>query len=187
MSDTELIDTPPEVPVPDITIKNGFNFGPAARAAAFVIFPFSLLVIATGGIGIFIGPVFLFIAGFALTSRQGVQISYQGAYLKEYNSVFGLRNGKWISTHGLPDICVLKLGMKQTLGQYYSGTPTLERDVSINEVYLMSANHRKRILVKKCKNKAEAVKFAEGLAAKMKKNFVPFNPQISEQTKARRR
>ena len=86
----------------------------------------------------------------------------------------------------LPDITVMKLGKKAGIVGIRTGGITMERDVSVNEVYLLSANHRKRILVKVCQSQKEGVEFAKEIAQKMGKNFVAFNPPVSEKTKARR-
>lgn len=100
--------------------------------------------------------------------------------------MFGIKSGKWESSLLLPDLCVLKIGKTQSVANSRTGGIGTDMDVSKNEVYLLSANHRKKILIKTCDSKAKAVAFAEDLAQKMGKNFVEFNPKISEQTKARR-
>ncbi len=170
----------------DISISNGFSFGPATRFVSALLAVFGVFALLTGGPGLFVGPVITLMALFALTSKFGTEISLANNYIREYGSVFGIKSGKWESSLMLPDLCVLKIGKTQSVANSRTGGIGTDMDVSKNEVYLLSANHRKKILIKTCDSKAKAVAFAEDLAQKMGKNFVEFNPKISEQTKARR-
>ncbi|MBI3133233.1 MAG: hypothetical protein HYZ14_01025 [Bacteroidetes bacterium] len=170
----------------DIRISNGFSFGPATRLVAGVMVVLGAFALLSGGAGFFLGPIILLAALFALTSKFGTEISLSNNYIKEYSVAFGIRSGKWQSTLMLPDLCVIKLGKTRGVANTYTGGIGTEVDASKNEVYLLSANHRKKVLMKVCNSKKEAENFARDLAQKMGKNYVPFNPKISEQTKARR-
>jgi hypothetical protein len=186
-ADDSLVDT--NSSVADITVDNGFNFGPATRTGAWLFAAFGLYGIYMGGGGIFFGVFLLLAAIFALTSKHGVQISLSNNYIREYSSVFGIKSGKWKSTLGLTDITVIKLGKKIRMGNFLPAvvaTPvgSIEIDASVNEVYLLTADHRKRILVKVCKSAKEGFEFAKEISSRMGKNLVNFNPKISEATKA---
>lgn len=170
----------------DISISNGFSFGPATRFLAGILGVFGVVAVLTGGPGLFIGPVLILMSLFALTSKFGTEISLSNNYIREYGSAFGIKSGKWESSLLMPDLCVLKIGKTQSVANSRTGGIATDLDVSKNEVYLLSANHRKKILVKVCNSKAEGLKFAQELAQKMGKTVAEFNPKISEQTKARR-
>lgn len=170
----------------DLTIPNGYSFGPATRMTAIGLLIFGCFAFYMGGGGYFIGPTIIVASLFALTAKHGTEISYSNNYIREYSVSFGFKTGKWIPTIMLPDITVLKLGKKAGVASFRTGGIALERDASVNEVYLLSANHRKRILVKVCQSQKEGVEFAKELAQKMGKNFVAFNPPVSEKSKARR-
>jgi len=170
----------------DISISNGFSFGPATRFLAGILAAFGLLAVLTGGPGLFVGPVICLMSFFALTSKFGTEISLSNNYIREYGSVFGIKSGKWESSLLLPDLCVLKIGKTQSVANSRTGGLGTDMDVSKNEVYFLSANHRKKILIKVCNSKAEALNFAQDLAQKMGKNLAEFNPKISDQSKARR-
>lgn len=170
----------------DISISNGFNFGPATRMIAGIMISLGVFAILSGAAGYFLGPVIMLAGFYALTSKFGTEISLSNNYIKEYSALLGIKSGKWQSTLMLPDICVIKLGKTRSVANARTGGIGAEVDASVNEVYLFSANHRKRILIKTCKSKKEADEFAKDLAQKMGKNYTAFNPQISEQTKARR-
>jgi len=170
----------------DISISNGFSFGPATRAMAVAMLILGFFAFFMGGGGYFIGATIIMASLFALTAKHGTEISFSNNYIREYSWSFGFKTGKWIPTIMLPDITVMKLGKKAGIVGIRTGGITMERDVSVNEVYLLSANHRKRILVKVCQSQKEGVEFAKEIAQKMGKNFVAFNPPVSEKTKARR-
>jgi hypothetical protein len=170
----------------DISIDNGFSFGPATRIVAVALIIFGVLALLSGGPGFFLGPLVLLAALFAVTSKHGVEISFSNNYMREYGQALGIKTGKWMSTITLPDIAVLRLAKRQGVVNPATGGMAMDRDVSANEVYILSANHRKKVLLKVCKSKNEAEEFAKMLAGKMGKNFVPFNPVVSESTKARR-
>ena len=169
---------------PDIVIKNGFSFGPVTRLVSGVLIVFGALAIISGGGGYFLGPIICLAALFA--SSYGAEISLSNNYIREYTSTFGFKTGKWVSTIGLPDIAVMKLGKTRGVANIRTGGTAFEVDASANEVYLLSANHRKRVLVKVCQSRSDGVEFATQLAKQMGKNFVPFNPSVSEKSKARR-
>jgi len=174
----------------DLTIDNGFSFGPATRAAAWAFIAFGIMAIYWGGGGIFFGVLVSLAGIFALTSKHGTQVSFSNNYIREYSVVFGVKSGKWKSTIALPDLTVMKLGRKREVGNFIPSMPgsTLatgfEMDATVNEIYLLTADHRKRVLIKVCKSTKEAFAFAKDLAAKMEKNLVSFNPKISEASKA---
>lgn len=187
-----LVDENPAIhSTADITIDNGYNFGPATRATAWAFLAFGVFAIYMGGGGIFIG-IFTILAGFfALTSKNGTQVCLSNGYIREYSAVLGLKTGKWQTTAALPDITVMKLGKKRETAGFIPGLPGMptvgmEMDASVNEVYLLSADHRKRVLLKVCNSAKEGFEFAKDLALKMGKNVVEFNPKISEVTLARR-
>jgi len=171
---------------PDIRISNGYSFGPATRLVAGVLLILGLLATLSGRGGYIIGPIISLAALFALTSKFGTEISLANNYIREYAVVFGIKGGKWQSTLLLPDLCVIKIGKTRSVASARTGGIGAEVDASENEVYLFSANHRKRVLIKTCKSKKQAIDFASELAQKMHKNFVDFNPKISDQSKARR-
>lgn len=176
----------------DITVKNGFSFSSITRTLGVCLLVLSLLAISSGGGGLIIGSVIFLASLFAITSTHGVEISLSTNYIREYSSAFGIKSGKWQSTLLLPDICILTIGKTVTMpgGSMAMGTmvgaSNIELDATKTEVYLMSANHRKRVLIKICKSKREADSFAQELAQKMNKRLAVFNPQISEQSKRKR-
>ena len=172
----------------DLTIDNGYSFGPVTRTAAWAFMAFGVLAMYFGGGGIFFGILVTLAGLFALTSKHGTQLCFSNNCMREYGAFFGIKTGKWFPTHGLPDITVMKLGRKREVAIMIpvvgNVSPGFEMDATVNEVYLLSSNHRKRVLIKVCKSSKEGFAFAKDLAEKMGKKLVEFNPQISEASKA---
>ncbi|MCB9222883.1 MAG: hypothetical protein H6582_01795 [Crocinitomicaceae bacterium] len=188
MSEQEIIDNS-EISdhTADITYNNGFSFSFMPRILAVIFLLMGITMLLSGGIGYYMGSVATFVSLFALTSTHGVDVCLSSKYVREYHKrFFFFKTGKWKSTYTYPDICVLKLGKSSTISDLTGGVTTT-LDASMNEVFLMSANHRKRIFVKTCKSLKEAVEIAEFLAEKLDKKVAPFNPEISEKTKERLR
>ncbi len=170
----------------DVSVDNGYNFGTTTRFVAWLMLAFGLVFLVNGGPGYFIGPVVLLASTFVLTSKYGTHICLSNKYIREYSTLYFFKRGNWIPTHTLPDVSVLRIGRAIGQVRYSTGAEINSVDVTMSEVYLLSQNHRMKVLLKVCKSTKEANLFAAEMAEKMGKNFVPFNPVISEKTKARR-
>ena len=170
----------------DISYANGNSFGATTRILAGIFLVFGLMLPISGGGGLILGPVLIFASAFVLTSSHGVDVCFETKYIREYHKRFFIKSGEWKSTYSYPDICILKLG-KSKVHSDISGGVSTQIDVSKNEVYLMTPNHRKRMLIKICNSVREAVKVAEFLAEKLDKKVTQFNPELSEKTKQRMR
>lgn len=169
----------------DINYRNGYSFTPGLRITMSVLALFSVLAIVSGGNGYIIGPPLLLLALYIVTSTYGTQISLKNKYIKPYTSSFGIKKGKWISTILMPDITVLKMG-KSVVLKHTFGAADLHLVNEIFEVYLLSKNHRKKILLFETKSYNEAYLVANELAEKMNKNLNKFNPVISAATRSKR-
>ncbi|MEX1000874.1 MAG: hypothetical protein WDZ35_02035 [Crocinitomicaceae bacterium] len=187
MTNDELLDNDPiSKHTVDISYNNGHTFGVSPRVFAGIFTLFGLLMILSGGAGFFVGPLVLLIGLFVLTSIVGTDICYRTKYVREYHKRFFIKTGKWKSTQTYPDLCILKLGKSKRQSDMSSAVST-DIDISKNEVYLMTANHRKRILIRTCDNLAQAKETAELLAEKLGKSIQPFRPAITQKTQERLR
>ena len=134
-----------------------------------------------------LGGLFLvFGAAYMISSQFGTQVSIDNNQVREYHSRFFLKTGKWYDLKLFPDITILKISRSMTVTDRL-GASHATFDTSKNEVYLLSANHRKKILLKICNSYADAEKNANELAKLLDKKIVQFNPKISKSTKDRKR
>lgn len=171
----------------DLTYFGGFSFTLTLRIFASLFGFMGLAMLTSDNIAAIVAGIVAFGGAlFTTTSAYGTDICFRTNYVREYHRIFGIKTGKWVTTHLMPDICILKISMTRTRSDL-TGMASTAMDVSANEVFIMSANHRKRIFVKKCKNLKEAVEVGEFLSEKMNKKLVPFKPKISQQSIDRRR
>ncbi len=171
---------------PDIQFDNGYSFSWGIRMVGLVGAVFGLVIMFFGGFALVLGPIFIIAGGFAATSWVGTEICYEECSIRDFHSVFKYRTGEWISTDYFTDVCILKLGKKQS-GEDALGTEVNKVDMSKCEVYLMTYDHRKRVLVKSCDDMIESVKIAELICNKLDKNLVKFNPKRITPSENRRR
>ena len=134
----------------DITYRNGMSFVGMTRftAGAFLIIGFSVLFTGLGGF--FLGLLMIGGGGFVVTSNYGTDICLSTKYVREYHQVFFIKTGKWRTSAPYTDICITKIGKSATKSDI-TGANSTNIDVSRNEVYLMTSDHRKRFLLKACK------------------------------------
>lgn len=169
----------------DLSYRNGYAFSRGLRATLGFLGFLGLLAILSGDSGLIIGPIILVIAIYILTSTYGTEITLEKNYIRNYTTSFGIKKGKWLPSLNYPDITILKTGKGVQMNQVF-GPGKVELKEDVYEIHLLSANHRKRILIKEVKNLKDAFILAEELANKMDKNLVQFNPKISQATLNRR-
>jgi hypothetical protein len=171
--------------VVDKSYIHGFTFSSGLRIAISFLGVFGLPAIYSGGPGYLIGPPMIFFAIYVHTSITGTDISFENAYVREFSKSFWIKKGKWVPTNLLPDITILKSGKSIGVNHIYS-EKTARYTKAQYSVYLLSANHRKRVLMHETESATTAHETAVHLAQKMDKNLVEFNPVISKATLAKR-
>lgn len=160
---------------PDIMYDNGYSFSWGIRGVAIVGVLFGVGILYFGGFALILGPIFILAGGFAATSWIGTEICYETRFVRDFHSAFWRRSGKWVPTDHFPDVSILKLGKKQS-GEDALGTEVNKVDMSQCEVFLMTPDHRRRLLIRKCRNMEEAVETAEFICQKLDKRLAKFNP-----------
>ncbi|MDA7803118.1 hypothetical protein N8987_00895 [Crocinitomix sp.] len=174
----------------DLKFINGYAFSNGLRIGMGLLGFLGIIALLTGGIGLIIGPILLITSVYVNTATYGTEISLANNYVRQYSTSFGIKKGKWVATTLLPDITVLKMGKSLSFNHAFigitEGPGSVKIDKDVYEVYLLSANHRKRILIKESQSYNEAYLIATDITEKMGKNLVQFNPVISQATRARR-
>lgn len=165
----------------DIAYDNGYSFGWGIRMVGVVGGVFGISILYFGGFALLLGPIFVLAGTFAATSWVGTEICFDTRAMRDFHSVFFRKQGKWISMDYFTDICILKLGKKQS-GEDALGTEVNKVDMSRCEVFLMTRDHHRRQLVKACVNLEDAVQVAEFIGEKLGKPLVRFNPKVSSKT-----
>ena len=171
--------------VSDVTYHNGYTFSFGLRVAISFLGLFGLFAIISGGPGYVLGPPILFFSLYAHTSTFGTDVSFNNNYIREYSKSFWFKRGKWKSTVLLPDITILKMGKSIGVNHVYS-EKTSQVTKNVYSVWVLSANHRKRVLIRETESAVDSYEVAVYLSELMGKNFVDFNPVISQATRAKR-
>ncbi|HEY6160536.1 MAG TPA: hypothetical protein VI112_04915 [Bacteroidia bacterium] len=137
--------------------------------------------ISYGGIvitGRFIfGTLLTVVSAFAATLGSGVYIDTANRKMKQYSSSFGIKRGEWRGMEAYPFLTLFKSNLVSSVQS--RGGATLNLAETVFDVYLLSANHRERILVYSCESKEKADQMARVLGKKLEKQVVIYNPKSS--------
>lgn len=137
-----------------------------------------------------LGLLFLIFPILAYTSQFGTEFSEDLKSICHFSLLLGFKKkSSFTDLKTYTDLVIIKLGRSRGVNSFYTGR-SISFDDSHHEIYVMTPNHRNRILVKVCQNKAEATDIAKVLSEKLNRKLVDFNPLISEksqQTKQRGR
>jgi len=175
----------------DLTFSQGPAFGSTGRIISGIVLPFFLFIFISSIVnlaiaGTLVSFIFIFILTYILTAHTGIELCHSTQYFKEYTSFLGLKFGKWKSGRSLTDVAILTIRKKKQVRSSF-GSNSISLDMVETGVYFLIPSHRKRLLVKVCKNKSDAEKSAQELADICHKKFTIFSPKVSESTKARMR
>lgn len=160
------------------TISLGFSFGIAAQVVGGALILLGIaMVINLHIIAVFLGSALLFVGTFLLTSSSGIQIDYANKRFREYHAYLGIKAGKWDDLDKYPYLSILLANKSTKSSDITTLNSVVQTDVAYG-VYLLNKSHRKKILIKRCKEgsikaKEEAEKFSE----KMSKDLVKYSPK----------
>lgn len=129
--------------------------------------------------------IFLLVGMFICTSRYGVEIDLEKKKYREYGQIFCIKQGQWFDLTKMPYVSILK-SKSGHLVYSRSNYSTANYDDGF-DVCLLNESHKKRVVIKKCKTKEEALQFAKELESILDVKLVQFDPIISSRTAQRRR
>lgn len=142
-----------------------------------------LLIIGLTVLGI-AGIILILLAGIVLTGQIGLELNLNNRTYRAFYAFFGLRFGKWLDLKPYSNIIIMN---RNILSNRNIGLANISYDVETHcDVFLANANHRKRLLLQRCENRKNADFAAVDWAMKLDLEYVPYNPQISASTRARR-
>ena len=163
-------------------IKLGPSFPPVTRFFSIPISIFALVFLFSAPIPAII--IFL-IGAFIWSTSYGFETNKYTGKFREYGSALGLEWGKWDDLDKFPDMALLTLNEGYAVRvRLYLSTEVVE---SYYGVYLLTSSHRTKVLVNKFKNLEKAKEFITQTAMELNKEYVQYNPVISERTRMRRR
>ncbi len=131
---------------------------------------------------IVLSPIGLFI----LFAEEGAQFKPKEKLYRHYSGIWGLKFGKWKSYAGYTDMALLSQRVSAT--GYFQGVIPLTQEGMAYDLYLLTPNHRNKIVAYVFNNKIDVENANPELIAKqLGVKFTNFAPKMSEQTLARRR
>lgn len=169
----------------DLTYQNGFVFQYFLLFIVLILGGIGVAATLYGEMGYFFGPPLVLLSIFGLTYRHGTDISAGNQYIRPYSRIYGIKTGKWLPTVMLTDLTILKAGTAIHIDLESLSKEQLAKK-GIYDLYLLTANHRKRQYITTFNSLQDAIKEGMHLADLLDKQFREYKPQISRATRARR-
>jgi hypothetical protein len=124
-----------------------------------------------------LGTLLTVISALAATMRTGVYLDTANRRMRQYSSYLGVKSGKWNGMEMYPFLTLFKSKLSSTI--YSRGNVALDLTDTVYDVFLLSKNHRQRVLIYTCPGKDQALQMARILGKKLEKEVVIYNPQTT--------
>ncbi len=135
---------------------------------------FQVLAILMVAIGVFVS-----------FSYNGIEIKPSEKSFRSYSRIFGLKFGKWEPLEQFKSLSILR--REDAYRAYSYAMSSFESKSEYFGIFLLSANHRKKMEVQKHGNKTDALAAAKKLSQDLQLDLVKYQPVISAKTQGRRR
>ncbi len=109
--------------------------------------------------------------------REGVVISPSLNKVRSYWSMLGIKFGEWQSLSKYKYLVILRSQTKyDSTGSVRIPLPEMSRTEITYDIYLMSANHLKRIMLTSFTDQKDALEMVRNLSEDLDLEFVKYNP-----------
>ncbi len=161
----------------------GKLFPPAMRTAGwFFIFlgTYTIFIsISESSIPMGIGGILLFLIGFFIAiTPHGILINIEQKKYKNYTTIFGYKQGSWKPYSEYPFITLIQ-NNESTMAFSRSNRSAVTSSYLFYDICLLDHSHRTKLLVKRLKNKEEAVDIIKELSKLLDLTLAKYNPQLS--------
>jgi hypothetical protein len=134
-----------------------------------------------------LGMVVILISAFICLTFSGMEINTRNKTYKDYTSFFGfIKQGKWNSYANYPYMTILRKNMVTTIHSRGNVASSTSKEL-VYDITLLDKTHRKKLVIKRMKDKDKTLAEAEVLAQQLGVEYANYNPQISQATRERRR
>ena len=163
-----------------------FSFGylhpPQMRFAGYIVIAVGFGAVVTGRLLGLLALVF----GYWLTFRSsGTEIDILTRRYRPFTRSFGVKKGKWQSYASYPDLAVLR--GKEGFTAYSRGMVELNMAETVYDIYLLSEDHRRKLILNRCSSTQTAEDEGKELAEQMGLSWTSYNPKLSQATRLKRR
>ena len=166
---SKIIDNSKGSPLPSIALLLGYLLI-AAGFVAFNLAPYLAIAV-------------ILLGGFISFTRNGIKLDPTTKKYKSYTSYFGIKVGNWESYEKYPYITIMSRRLSSTIN-------TKIHSMAIQDIYfdvcLLTESHRQNILLKRTKDKDEAMAELEKLTGVLQVEPAAYDPVVSERTRNRR-
>ncbi|MCK5856033.1 MAG: hypothetical protein KAG64_01010 [Bacteroidales bacterium] len=159
-------------------------FTPSMTVGGYLLMGMSLAVFYEGVY--FAGLLFILVGGFVSFANNGIQINPDSMMSKQYIGYLGLRLGKWKSMEQYSYITILR-SRETTTTFSRSNRATTSNAELFYDITLVDKTHRQKLGIKRVKDEKQTIADAKELVKILGFEFVKYNPEVSEQTRARRK
>ncbi|WP_375239760.1 hypothetical protein [Aurantibacter sp.] len=125
----------------------------------------------------FIGLILLILGLFLATAKDGIILDKRNNKFKKTIFFLGLRLGKWKSFERFTDIAILTGNIGLGFYRFIASQKTTTfHSNKVFEVYMLTKNHRERIILKRYKQEEKATISAQDLAYELGMELNIFSP-----------
>lgn len=155
-----------------MNFKVAHFFPPITRILGGLIFLIGIIGMVTNGPQVIFIPL---IGAAIIFSSKGIWIDIQRNKLKEYNSFFFIKFGKWQNLEHFPHITVLEITEKTSVSNHTTLVSASSRKM-VYRITLLSKDHYQKLLLQQLNNKERAHQETEKLADLLSLEKVIFSP-----------
>ena len=168
-----------------IMIDNIFGkfFPPSVVVVGYIFLVAGVLFILENT---FIGIGLAVIGTFGAFAKTGVQIDPAKQLFREHTALFSLKFGNWQSLEGYTDVAVLKKSISTRAYSRSNRSATTSSEKYL-DVCLLDKSHRKKQTISRWTDKEMAIADAKKLTERLTLNYSRYNPEISTESRAKRR
>ncbi|NND94351.1 MAG: hypothetical protein HKN45_05755 [Flavobacteriales bacterium] len=117
--------------------------------------------------------------------KSGTQLNTDEGIYREYTSSFGIKRGKWMTIENYPDMALIR--GREGFKAYSRGMIELSDSELVYDIYLLTKDHRSKLILKRFKDKESAQLEGRILAEKLGLDWREYSPKVSARTRSRRR
>jgi len=165
-----------------INNKFGKAFPPAMAFSGYVILAAGIVLMWEN---FWYGLLIAVVGGLICFTKSGVLIDCSNKRYKDYSSFYGIKQGKWESVTPYPFIAILHRNISTTAFSQGNRPGTTGSNIYY-DIFLLNNTHRKKVLIKRLKDKEGAITEAKELAVKLDLEMTNYNPVVSSKTRVRR-
>ena len=163
--------------------KFGKSFPQGLVFVGYIFLGIGVLMCVTSPV---MGLAIILISAFISFTFSGMEINTYNKSYKDYTLFFGfIKQGKWNSYTNYPYVTILRKNMVTTIHSRGNVASTSTKEL-VYDITLLDKTHRKKLAIKRMKDKDEALAEAKVLAQKLGVEYADYNPQVSQATRDRR-